>query len=496
MSRTTLFVTIFILQATLSGCVTTQGPNGDSQPDLIKSISNLSIFDSTGREFNGLVEKKQFNEAYDLFNKKYSEYFEKKFINEKAPVTKELIALSDWHFDDEFRPKTIAPINYLMTIRSAEGQYIWPTAERALRLANNLSSRIADDKLFLVSGTVKKYLDPLEREYRRAAQVFNSYRNAAIESTFNAVMASGNYPNNYPIQPFKDNDYVSSVKFQNKVIETVNGAQSEGQRTEILSRLSRLTSYETRKTLTENYEIEKLKKKYAAAGYIGIDELAELRKFAVRIGSGSTLRDVIRVGFIDLTDPKLKGRNAFDFAINFNKDYGILLEELNETQFSEGGISPYDYVFVVAVSSAKISREFINKRDMRSTKQTGTRQEPNPDYITALTNYQRAMSAMQSTKMQNAIQGSQPCYGNVWVCALGGAARGVSDGIAENDAKAAAEALSRTPQYVTVPVLSEYDYQLVDVNAAKTARLSYYVIDVKKKMADSSLKCNRVMTRV
>ena len=65
-----------------------------------------------------------------------------------------------------------------------------------------------------------------------------------------------------------------------------------------------------------------------------------------------------------------------------------------------------------------------------------------------------------------------------------------------NDAKAAAEALSRTPQYVTVPVLSEYDYQLVDVNAAKTARLSYYVIDVKKKMADSSLKCNRVMTRV
>lgn len=52
---------------------------------------------------------------------------------------------------------------------------------------------------------------------------------------------------------------------------------------------------------------------------------------------------------------------------------------------------------------AKVSREFKNKRDNKSRAQTGTQQIQNPDYVTAMASYQKAMAEFQRAQISSAI---------------------------------------------------------------------------------------------
>jgi S1-C subfamily serine protease len=212
-----------------------------------------------------------------------------------------------------------------------------------------------------------------------------------------------------------------------------------------------------------------------------LDKLAELRLLVKEFGAESGLQNAVRIGFIDLTATSFKDRNVFDFELSFEKDYGLAIEDANENFLARTSTAGYDYIFVTDLSAAKILREFKNKREIPSKVQSGTRQEQNPEYVGAMTEYQRAMTKMQAAKLESAANSGKPCYGSAVVCLLGAVANGVSSGAAERDFKKSSDALASTPQTVSKPTYSKYSYQLVDINASKIARVDYYVIDVNKK---------------
>jgi S1-C subfamily serine protease len=300
------------------------------------------------------------------------------------------------------------------------------------------------------------------------------------------VIETGQLPADYPGQSFSAKDYVSSSAFQERVEKLLNSSSSEADQTATLKRLNSLIASGTTKKVADRAELNKGKDKLLADGRIDLEELGELRRLIQQYGRNSDLENAVKVGYVDLTASSFRDRNVFDFEIAFSKDYGINIDDAKETLLGSGKITDYDYVFVTDLSAAKIFREFKNKREKVSKTQTGTRQEPNPDYVRAMTDYQQSMAEMQKAKMQSAIEGSRPCYGNAWACALSGALRGANEGASESAVRDKSAALAATPQELTKPVYSQYGYHLVDVDAAKTARVDYYVIDVTKKRILSS----------
>lgn len=474
------------LALSISGCVTTQGPASNWQPKLVQALSDLNPFDTTGTELRQLVEAKKFEEARRIFREHYADYFSRRYVEDKRPVPRELAALGEWHYDTEFRRDVDDSINKLRGIHSAIQPKTWNSTNAQINSAKVLIQRVGSDDLFLISGVGFDSIKPLHAEMERVSKLFSDNRGIAFASTFDEVISTGNYPQNYPVRPFVLSEYISSVPFQVKASTVVNSATSDAERSAIVTRISNYMSANTRKTLVDEFEIKKAKDRLLADGRIDLEELSEVQTLAKRYGTSGGFEGMVKVGYVDLTATSFRDRNVFDFEIAFEKDYAIKLEDAKDALLAKDAPTSYDYLFVTDLSAAKIEREFKNKRNPTSKTQTGTRQEGNPDYVTAVAAYQQALAEMQKAKMQNAIQGSQPCYGNAFVCALGAVARGATEGLSEAAVKQKANTLSSTPQTLTLPVYSQYAYQLVDISASKLARVDYHVIDVKDKKVFSS----------
>ena len=469
-----------------SGCVTTQGPASNWQPKLAQALNDLNPFDTVGTELRQLVEAKKFVEARGLFREHYGDYFKRRYVEEKRQIPKELAALGEWHYNTEFRGDVDDTISKLRVVNSALESQIWSSTNASINRAKVLIQQVGSEDLFFVSNVGFESIRPLHAEAARVTKLFKDNREMVFASTFDRIISAGHLPANYPIQPFVLTDYVASASFQNKVTATVNSAHSDTERNAIVTRLSSFMSGTTRKALVDEFEARRAKERLLADGRIDLEELDEVQRLAKQYGSNSGFDDIVKIGYVDLTATSFRDRNVFDFEIAFEKDFGIKLEDAKDALLAKETPTSYDYIFVTDLSAAKISREFKNKRSPTSKTQSGTRQEPNPDYVTATANYQQALAEMQKAKVQNAIQGSQPCYGNAFICALGAVARGATEGLSEAAVKQKANTLASTPQMVNIPVYSQYTYQLVDISASKVARVDYYVIDIKDKKVFSS----------
>ena len=465
----------------LSGCVTTQGPTGAAQPNIFQVLSDFDPFNSTGREFRELVEASKFPEAFDYFYVHLNDHFRKKYIVEKQPTPKELVALGEWHYARQNGQKISDTTKILRGITVVGIPTTWASTNALLRDASQMAGWVQDSEILTASGVGSEAVKTLLSESERVSKLFSNGRSAAFAATFGDVIESGVVPSEYPGKVFEPDEYVQSEPFQNLLEATMNNISSETERAVIGTRLARFMAPDTRKKLVDDFNVKKAKERLLADGRIDLDELGEVQKLVKEYGSASGLDGAVKVGYVDLTATSFRDRNVFDFEISFAQDYEIALDDAKELILETGTLGNYDYIFVTDLSAAKIYREFKDKREETSKTETGKRQEPNPQYVTAMTEYQQALAQMQKAKMESAIQGSRPCYGNAWACALGAVLRGASEGISESTVNEKSAQLASTPQTLSKPVYTQYQYQLVDISASKVTRVDYYVIDVKKK---------------
>lgn len=453
--------------------------------DLFKSVSNaipFNPFDTKGNEFNKLVDSGENAKAEAFFDENYAAYFDERFNRSKNDVTPQLVKLARWTFEKNYSEQNstlMTRLQGIVQLKKKDGD-LWRDAKITLTEAASQIVKIDANKLLITSRLEQAYQSELQTEVERGVNVVRRDRQEALKSTFDEVLRTGIVDASYPT-PFQESEYLSSDEFQERVYTLL----SQTDQLETVKHLAPLTASSTSKRFARESKLKTTLAKLGKGPYT-FENLGDLRNIVKEFGKDSGLEGAVKIGYFDLTASSFKDRNVFDFELAFDKDYGLELQDAKESVLGRGSISAYDFIFVTDLSAAKILREFKNKREVDSLIQTGTREEPNPGYVSALSEYQTAMSTMQSTKMQNAASASQPCYGSAIQCVLLGALKGVSDSGAENNFKQKSEALSRTSQTVTRPVHSKYKYQLVDIAAAKLARVDYYVIDVRKKQIYSN----------
>lgn len=499
-------LSVLVVAVALSACVTTQGPlsstthggnqNAGGQQEkagsndvaagakkLFASIETFNPFDQKGQRFRQLVNEKKYQEAYQFVidNKGY---FLGKYISNKNDTTpsQELIFIGDWSYGKIYAQASELIVT-LSKITSVAEPPAWVQHSRYQESAYRLFEAYSDDPVQIITKTNIETINKLRNEFDRVAKIYTESRASVFLSTFEKVATSADLPNDYPIKPFERWEYKASNDFQKYLLSRLSSEADDAKRNQQALRLenSGLISADTKAQAVDGLAIKAAKERILKDKKIDLSELAELASLGKKYPENTELASVVKVGVVDLTATNFRDRNVFDFQIEFSRDYTLRLLDAKD-DFLSGNVVDYDFIFVTDLSAAKIFREFKNKKEVGSTRKTGTRKEPNPDYVKAQSEYQQALSNMQSTQMQNAIQGAQPCYGNAIGCALVAGLRGVSDGIAQSDVKKKAEVLSKTSQFLTRDVMSPYTYQTVDANLTKAARVDYYVIDVKNKV--------------
>ena len=451
---------------------------------LLKTVSNaipFNPFDTKGNAFNKLIDAQENQKAMEYFDENYATYFDERFNKKSNDVTSQLQTLGRWSYERTYGERSTEILSRLGVIPQLRDNASdsWGAANNSLDEAIKLVTDLGNDKLLTTSRMALTYQSTIQAEIDRVQNVAKKDRPLALATTFAEVFKAGQIDSHYPYQGFTETDYVVSGAFQMLIYNALSQAVGNDQ-IDMANRLARLTSNATAERVTREAKLRGLLARLGTGPY-SLDSLKDLRTVFQEFGNESGLKGATKIGYIDLTAASAKDRHVFDFEIAFDRDYGLELLDAKESVMGKGAVSDYDFIFLTNLSAAKILREFKNKREVDSRTQTGSRQEPNPDYVTALSDYQAAMSSMQATKLQNAASANQPCYGSAIQCFLLGGLKGLADAGSENDFKRKAEVLSRTSQTVTAPVYSQYKYQLVDIGVAKLARVDYYVIDVKKR---------------
>lgn len=476
----TLLIVLFVFQPTVQAA---------PFDDLIKSVTRAlpsNPFDLEGGAFNKLVDAGENERAQTYFTEQYATYFDKRFNIEKKEITPQLQKLGRWAFDKNQKEAVTQALNRLQAIYdlSTNANENWQNSSDAIAFSIKTALEINSNDLLRTSKVADEVTESLSKELGRVYNVAKRDRQIALLTTFDEVIQSGRVLGAYPRDSFLGADYKKSSVFQAKVFDIVTRAPTD-QKDELIKKLTEFTAPETTTKLTRAADL-KLRQLQLGNGPYPLEKIGDLSALVKEFGAESGLQNAVKIGYVDLTATSFKDRNVFDFELTFEKDYGLTLEDAKDSFLGRSTTSGYDYIFVTDLSAAKILREFKNKREIPSKVQSGIRQEQNPEYVGALSEYQTSMSKMQAAKMESAAANSRPCVGGALACALGALGNGLASSAAEKEFKMRSETLGKTSQTISKPVYSKYSYQLVDINATKIARVDYYVIDVNKKQVYSN----------
>lgn len=470
---------VLLLAVSLSGCVTMQGGSSASSP-FLKSLgldaSGISdAFSTQMREIKVLVGDGKMAQAEDYFRAE-QEYFVKRLQESSSPPPEEISLLGEHVWSTRYRARLAAATAELAAVKSVSERATWSEVSGSIVSAERVLGQIDQDALVnsLLLGRAEQ--EALRDQVKRVVSLAEAQKAAALEVTFEDLLSAGRHESTYIAHlQFDVEDYRRSPKFQELVLERLGQI---GERDALLGEAEKLSAYlnpETRELVDQRFAAS-LRSDLMADGRISLDELTSLAGVRTPFGGAvAAISEFATVGYVDLTAASFKDRNIFDFEVAFSKDLPLAFSPADESVFRSADISRYDYLFVTDLAVAKIEREFKGKKELKSRAQTGTREVQNPDYVAAMTNYQRAMAGYQRAQISSAIP--RACSG--WGCALQGLADGIGQATARKEVEQASAALASTSQTVSVPVYSEYRYQSVDISARKTADVNYYVIDVK-----------------
>lgn len=438
-------------------------------------ISDLTdSFSMEMREVKKLVEEGKMSAA-EQFLLRESPYFSKRLADTKKPLPIELEQLANHVWQRDHAQRYLQTRQGLERITDVSRKELWPEQAQALNAAGVLASLLETDATARLLRLGSREKAALRAEIARVERLAEASRSQALASTFDDVMATGKQAHTYVGTPFSPHDYTSSEAFQAKARALFAQQHDRPAHLELASRLESFLSPDTKAEVDRQFALL-FQREILADGRVTLEEMASIAGLETPFGSSAdALAGAVKLGYVDLTSASFKDRNIFDFEIAFKKDLALTFEQADESVLQSADWGGYDYLFVTDLAVAKVSREFRSRNPMKSRAKTGERQDPNPDYVTAMSAYQQAMAQYQREQFNAALP--RACSG--WGCVLQGLASGIAQSAAKNRVDEAANQLARTSQTLRTPVYAEYSYQSVDIETRKAADVGYYVIDVK-----------------
>lgn len=499
MRKTTpLFRTVIVLVAAqMAGCVTTQGgsPLVLSTPSIpsLPSLSSLPAFsDFTDtfnpqvRELKKLMAESKYAEAEGHFSK-HREFFEKRHAENDKSLP-EISALGEYVWRTRYQERTESVLARLRAATSFLNPATWAPTSSLLDSAQRLSTEMVREPLLQLTkaGTTERSV--LETQVARIEQTARNEKPSALGAIAANALATGRHdPLFVGTVRFSPDDFVRSQEFQRQAVDRIKAKPS---RDEVATEAVKLGSYlsQASKNSIDSHYVDLTRRDLVAGGRISLEQVSALTRVSTPFGGAKdSLKKLVNIGYVDLTAASFKDRNIFDFEVAFKQDVGLDFNPAAESVFTNAEISKFDFVFVTDLSVAKVSRKFRAKNEVSSRVQTGTRETPNPEYVRAMTAYQRALSEYQTAQISSNIP--KACVG--WGCALQGLADGLQVGAAKNSLDSASSALGSTSRTLSVPVYADYAYQRVEIDTTKTADVTYYLIDVAgKRIYKNSFQVN------
>jgi serine protease Do len=468
----------------LSACVQTQPlqiPSGDQVSSGIKKFADsFNIFDQTGRQFRQLVADKNYSEAEALFDRAFYEYFEPRYAARPELIQEELGALAQASWDRNFSAQLEAVLPQVKAITDATNSQLWQTQTESLRRAQKLLAELSSNKLLSLTKHNVGSVSGLRVEVNRVSDLARKARPTSFPLTFEPVLENPKLKFAFFEQDFSPAEYRVSLEFQARALQTIFSNVGPQELKKKAVEFSDLLSPESKTQVDQRYFDLRRKELTDSKGKVPISRLALLAKvsdppFRSNIDG---FKNLVKVGFLDLTAESFRNRNVFDFEVEFNKDLEISLEDAKANLFSDKSWESYDFIFVTDLTFAKIKREFKDTQDRKSRFQAGVRQIPNPNYSGAIANYNKALADYNRALADSA---RQDACATPLACVFIAAAKAAVEGGARKNLETAQAGLSSTPQLLDEPVFQPYAYKEVSVSGNKTARVDYYVIDVREK---------------
>lgn len=460
----------------LSGCVTTQGGSGAAsllKPLGIETSAITDMLSGAMRDIKKHVSAGEFAQAEAVLLKE-RDYFSKRLSDPSQPTPPELVTLGEriW---SRHQLAVEGEATRLSAIQSTTDRGQWSHITRQLRDARELDRRIDSDPAVALLKLGKPQRDRLGTEISRVAQLARNGRSQGLATTFDEVIATGTHDAAYADGTFDAGDYRNSSEFQRRAMVMVATLSDKSALVAEARKLAPYLSSGSQSAIDARY-VEAVKTELLADGRVTLEEMAQLPSLKTPFGTGaSNLASIVRVGYVDLTAASFKDRNIFDFEIAFKKDLPLTFAPADESIFKTAAWPELDFLFVTDLAVAKVNREFKSRSSVKSRMVTGTRQDPNPAYISAMSAHQQAMVEYQRAS----ISAAQPKACTGWACVLIAAADGLAQGAAKRRVDESATALASTSQTLSVPVYGEYTYQSVDISTSKAVDVNYYVIDVR-----------------
>lgn len=445
----------------------------------------INPLEAKARQLEVLVQEKQFTQA-NAFLIENRKYFADRYMKMPEAKEKEIRPLAQHLEDETFKPPMEQLTSHLAVIDSAKvnQQENWSEIGELYAKSNQINKLYESELVFTLLDSQPTWKTQLLQQLSRVRSLLEVEKKSIIALRHAEIFDGGDVPNNYPVIGIDVSDVHSSDEFQAHAKSRIVAIPSLEAQREVSLAKAALLSDATRKEIDKAY-LQQIKTKLLADKRITLDELVSpLVKSSSPFGTEELdLSNVVKIGFIDLTPDSFKDRNVLDFKIKFKKDLPFKMEDARSAMLSSSGFESFDYLFVVDMSAAKVKRAFKNKEQIQSSMAVGERQIPNPDFTSANTAFSVSMNRLQALQIEH----SRPTYcATTGECLAISVLKGIAMGGAQKEMQAAQERLNKTPQLKSEIVYQNYNYQRVAIDASKTARVDYYLIDTKAKKFHSS----------
>ena len=483
-----LIINIFLV-ILLSGCQTTgigeiskiSSEIQNQANSLSKSIASLNPLKANYYKLEKLINQEKYSEAKILLDTE-NEFFREFFQTNNNDILDEL-SVYVWkrYYNDNYKKYQLF-INNFKKVKVYENK-TWYEANAKIEQFKSFNKKFQNEFIFKFKKPNGVETINFADEATKIEKFYVDGFNEVIEFDSIKIFENNSYLKQYPWKT-AENELTKNTFFQNFIINKIDEMLPLDIVTFSQSYKVRWLNFDTKQKIDKLYSI-KLRKELLEDENIELEEIIKFSQYSK--GVFNTLQEddsFIKIGFVDTTSPAFKNRNRFDFAVTLKNDLKLNFTDMTSKFLSNKIDNDTDFLFMMNLTTANISRKFNDKESPSSTFIQSYRQEQNPAYVNAYTKYQSALTDLNSTQIRaNSSDCSGPSVGLAIAC---GFAQGMAVNIARDNVKKASDLLGRTPQTVSKPNYQNYQYRLVDINSDKTASFEFLLINLKKKEINKS----------
>jgi serine protease Do len=467
------FLIVALIFIQLSGCATTTSTESTQGSD---SAIPPDFFSSEMRTVRTLVGEKKFEEAKAYIANQQS-FFNKRLADKTKPFPSELVELGNYIYRTDRRSDVDNALKKLAQIASIGPPENWPVLHRLLLDSAVIYRNLTTDLRLRDSPEPANAAQALRGQIERVNKLALSARNEIFVNTFDNIIHTGTHPAKIlGTVGFTTQNYEQSVDFQNRALSKIVNPKTPESITNNAKFLSSYLSATTKSKVDEAYEqsvLEVLRAKPKS-----IDQLFSYSTYETpftkrKIANRQSLSSVLKIG--------QSNTESGGFRVKLLQDTNASIKIIEKADDILSTLPQYDFVLNLNVTSAKSTRTVINETSETGRVKTGTRSIPNPEFTTAMIEYQTAQTEYRLAEQRAAsLPATCPPLDNG--CALAKLGATIGSIAASRKFNETSKKLTSTPQTIQEDVFQNYLYRKVTIESTKAAAIEAIIYDVEKKL--------------